>query len=85
MLHICKTQVIQDASNFHRQILFLRSNGLAGAFHSHLLGVYTLDDYNNGQNITKHSRYVFRQIDGENFMYFWDWGPNSGIGDHGSS
>ena len=54
------------------------SNGLAGAFHSNLLGVYTLDDYNNGQNITKHSRYVFRQIDGENFLYYWDWGPNSG-------
>ena len=44
-----------------------------------MLGVYTLDDYNNGQNITKHSRYVFRQIDGDHFMYYWDWGPNSCI------
>ena len=79
MLHICKTEVLrfQTFKKIEKNILGFRSNALAGAFHSNLLGVYTLDDYNNGQNVTKHSRYVFRQIDGENFMYYWEWGPNS--------
>ena len=24
-------------------------------------------------------RRVYRQIDGDSFLYYWDWGPNSGI------
>ena len=76
---------------------WFRSDGLTGVFHSSLLGVYTMDDYNNGANITHNSRYlinqyvlmlqiskeylfrrVYRQIDGDSFLYYWDWGPNSG-------
>ena len=44
-----------------------------------------MDDYNSGQNITQHSRPVYRQIDGDHFLYYWDWGPNSGGAIHQGS
>lgn len=62
-----------------------RSSGLTGVYHPGLLGVYTMDDYNSGQNITQHSRPVYRQIDGDHFLYYWDWGPNSGVALHQGS
>ena len=39
-------------------MVWFRSDGLTGVFHSSLLGVYTMDDYNNGANITHNSRFV---------------------------
>ena len=50
------------------------SAGLAGVYQSHLLGVYSRDEEKTEQN----NRQVFRQLDGPNFLYYWDWGPNSG-------
>ena len=90
-LNICLEVVITSVC--------VRSDGLTGVYHSSLLGVYTMDDYNNGANITHNSRCihqcfnffltihnhrpflrrVYRQIDGDSFLYYWDWGPNSGI------
>ena len=48
------------------------SSGLAGVYHHSSLGVYTF------QGQKKNNRYVFGQLDGPNFLYYWDWGPNSG-------
>ena len=48
------------------------SSGLAGVYHHSSLGVYTF------QGQKKNNRYVFRHLDGPNFLYYWDWGPNSG-------
>ena len=50
------------------------SAGLAGVYQSHLLGVYSIDEEKTEQN----NRAVLRQLDGPNFLYYWDWGPNSG-------
>ena len=50
------------------------STGLAGVYQSHLLGVYSRDERKTEQN----NRLVFSQLDGPNFLYYWDWGPNSG-------
>ena len=50
------------------------STGLAGVYQTSLLGVYSLDDSKTIHN----NRYVLRQLDGPHFLYYWDWGPNSG-------
>ena len=55
------------------------STGLAGTFHPGLLGVYTLDQDDFGRNVSGHHRHVFRHVDtNDNWLYYWDWGPNSG-------
>ena len=57
-----------------------RSEGLAGTYHGSLLGVYTWDEDDHGRNVTRHQRRVFRHVAtaGRHWLYYWDWGPNSG-------
>ena len=50
------------------------SSGLAGVYQSSLLGVYSWEERSSEQ----HNRHVFRQLDGPNFLYYHDWGPNAG-------
>ena len=61
------------------QCTCFRSNGLAGTYHSLLLGVYTLDEDDYGRNVSQFNRHVYRHVDtNDNWLYYWDWGPNSG-------
>ena len=55
------------------------SSGLAGTYQPGLLGVYTLDQNDFGRNMSGHHRHVFRHVEtNNNWLYYWDWGPNSG-------
>ena len=55
------------------------SSGLAGTYHSSLLGVYVMDEDDYGKNVSQFNRRVFRHVDtNDNWLYYWDWGPNAG-------
>ena len=60
-LKLIKLPSIQNpclSLGFKVEPTWFRSDGLTGVFHSSLLGVYTMDDYNNGANITHNSRFL---------------------------
>ena len=60
-------------------IVLCMSTGLAGTFHQNLLGVYELDQDDFGKNVSQHNRHVFRHVNtNDNWLYYWDWGPNGG-------
>ena len=42
--------------------------------------MYTWDEDDHGRNVTRHQRRVFRHVAtaGRYWLYYWDWGPNSG-------
>ena len=82
MLHRREIEVRSDYSDqiiVNADISSSRSTGLAGTFHPGLLGVYILDQDDFGRNVSGHHRHVFRHVEtNDNWLYYWDWGPNSG-------